>query len=71
MYKENLLGIFDVCGGLGKVSLLFIQQTQLIESEGNQVVIISDATLTESTHKYTDRKVYLISLSLSEDKQRH
>ncbi len=69
MNKENLLGIFDACGGLGEVSLLFIQQTQLIESEGDQVVIISDTTLTESTHKHTDRKV--TPLTLSEDKQRH
>lgn len=68
MYKENLLGIFNVSSGLGEVSLLFIQQTQLIKSEGNQVVIIPDATLTESTQKYTDRRVYLIPLTLSEDK---
>lgn len=40
------LGILDVSGGLGEVSLLFIQQTQLIESKRNQVVIVSDTALT-------------------------
>lgn len=40
------LGVFDVGGGLKEVSLLFIQQTQLVKGERNQVVIISDPTLT-------------------------
>lgn len=44
---QNVLGIFDVRGCFGNVSLLFIQQTQLVECEGNQVVIVSDATLAE------------------------
>lgn len=41
-----------------------MQQTQLIECEGNQVVVVSDATLTERN------RIYLISvsLSLSDDK---
>lgn len=56
LYEENLLGIFDVRGGLGEVSLLFVQQTQLIEREGDQVVIISDLTLTERAHKHTDMR---------------
>lgn len=56
LYEENLLGIFDVRGGLGEVSLLFVQQTQLIEREGDQVVIISDTTLTERAHKHTDMR---------------
>lgn len=69
MYKVNLLGLFNVCDGLGEVSLLFIKQTQLIESEGNQVVIISDMILSESTHKHTDGRIYRISLTLSKDAQ--
>lgn len=48
MFRQNLLGVFDIGGGLKEVSLLFIQQTQLVKGERNQVVIISDPTLTES-----------------------
>lgn len=43
---QDSLGVLDVGGGLGEVSLLFIQQTQLIEGEGDQVVIVPDTRLT-------------------------
>lgn len=44
--KQDLLGFFYVGGGLDEVSLLFIEQTQLVQREGDQVMIVSDPTLT-------------------------
>lgn len=46
--SDDLLGVFDARGGLGEVSLQFVQQTQLVEREGNQVVIVADTSLTET-----------------------
>lgn len=48
---DNLLGVFDVRGSLDDVPLFFVQKTQLVEREGNQVVIVSDTALTGGTQR--------------------
>lgn len=40
------LGVFDVGGSLREVSLLLVEEAQLVEREGNQVVVVPDAPLT-------------------------
>lgn len=47
----NLLGFLNVRGGLNEVALLFVQQTQLVEGERDQVVVVPDATLAANRHR--------------------
>ena len=42
----GVLSVLDEALGFGEVSLQLVEQTQLIQGEGHQVVIIPDATLT-------------------------
>lgn len=45
--EGDSLGVFDVGGSLREVSLLLVEEAQLVEREGNQVVVVPDAPLTE------------------------
>lgn len=47
---RDLLGVLDAGGGPAEVPLLLVEQTQLVEREGDQVVVEPDPTLTESAH---------------------
>lgn len=59
----NLLCIFNVRSCLDEVSLLLVQQAQLEQGEGDQVVVVSDAALAAGTQNTGRNGIASLSLS--------
>lgn len=49
----DLLGVLHVGGGLGQVPLLLVEESQLEEAEGDQVVVPADPPLAAHTRIHT------------------